>query len=355
VLDNGTLTINGRQALGLGDVVINGGILNADPQPININGKYIQNAGGTLELQIAGAKAGQYDYLQVGGRAMLGGALHLVSRGFNPVAGNALTLVNSGGGISGQFARFLDPFTVGPAFNTVLLLYSTHNVILEFLSTAVSPISPTSPTVPVIPISISEVNPGPVTAVYTIGFADATLQLLNLEDILDGVRAGCSGFSSNMKIDGGATIPDDKALLDGKSAAGSALEPVSQSGCDNRWGVWVTGFGDFVTVNGDANTSGYRFTTGGVTLGLDYRLTDHFLIGVMGDYSHTWTTLPPAGHLDADTGEGGFYGTWYDHGIYVNAGLFGGHNTYATSRTNIGGLSTGSTEGGQWSTFIGAG
>jgi outer membrane autotransporter protein len=33
--------------------------------------------------------------------------------------------------------------------------------------------------------------------------------------------------------------------------------------------VWVTGFGDFVTVDGDANARGYDFTTGGVTLGLD--------------------------------------------------------------------------------------
>jgi outer membrane autotransporter protein len=117
----------------------------------------------------------------------------------------------------------------------------------------------------------------------------------------------------------------------------------------------VTGFGDFVNVDGDANARGYQFTTGGVTLGLDYRVTDHFAIGVVGDYSHTWTALQPVGHIDADTGEGGFYATWYDHGIYVNAGIFGGHNTYETSRPNIGGLSTGSTEGSQWSTFVGAG
>jgi outer membrane autotransporter protein len=246
----------------------------------------------------------------------------------------------------------------------VLLLYSAHHVILEFLNTAVPPAPPTVPIVPVgpgtvpapvIPISIAEIDPASVTAVYTIGFADATLQLLDLEDILDGVRAGCNGFSSNMKMNGGATAPSGKAVGDGKSAGGSPLEPVFQSGCDNRWGVWVTGFGDFVNVDGDANASGYHFTTGGVTLGLDYRVTDHFAIGVMGDYSHTWTALQPVGHIDADTREGGFYATWYDHGIYVNAGIFGGHNTYETSRPNIGVLSTGSTEGSQWSTFVGAG
>jgi autotransporter-associated beta strand protein len=364
VIEDGTLTVDGGQALGLGNVVVNGGILNADPQAINVKGNYLQNPGGTLALQVAGASAGQYDFLNVGGQATLGGALQLVSLGFKPVAGNRLTLVTAGGAIAGQFARFIDPFTAGPGFKSVLLLYSAHNVILEFLNTAVPPAAPTVPVVPVepgtvpapvIPISIAEVDPGGVTAVFTIGFADATLQLLDLEDILDGARAGCSGFSSNMKMNGGATAPGGKAMVDGKSTGGGAVEPVFQSGCDNRWGVWVTGFGDFVSVDGDANARGYQFTTGGVTLGLDYRLTDHFVIGVMGDYSHTWTALQPAGHIDADTGEGGFYATWYDQGIYVNVGTFGGHNTYETSRANIGGLSTGSTEGSQWSTFVGAG
>ena len=71
----------------------------------------------------------------------------------------------------------------------------------------------------------------------------------------------------------------------------------------------MTGSGDFVSVDGDANAKGFNFTTGSVTVGLDYRLTDRLAIGVMGEYAHTWTGLEP-GHIDADTGRGGFYGTW---------------------------------------------
>ena len=55
MVNAGALTVSGAQALGLGDVVVNGGILNADPQPINVKGNYTQNAGGTLQLQAAGA------------------------------------------------------------------------------------------------------------------------------------------------------------------------------------------------------------------------------------------------------------------------------------------------------------
>jgi fibronectin-binding autotransporter adhesin len=91
VLSAGALTVNGPQALGLGNVMLNGGILNADPQPINVKGNYTQNAGATLQFQVAGANPGQYDTLNVGGNAALGGTLQLISLGFKPVAGNILT------------------------------------------------------------------------------------------------------------------------------------------------------------------------------------------------------------------------------------------------------------------------
>jgi autotransporter-associated beta strand protein len=60
VLNDGTLVVNGTQALGLGNVMVNGGILKADPQPINVKGSYLQGAGGTLPLSLAGSVPGQY-------------------------------------------------------------------------------------------------------------------------------------------------------------------------------------------------------------------------------------------------------------------------------------------------------
>lgn len=50
ILNAGTLTVNNAQALGLGNVVVNGGILRADPQPINVKANYTQSAAGTLQL-----------------------------------------------------------------------------------------------------------------------------------------------------------------------------------------------------------------------------------------------------------------------------------------------------------------
>jgi hypothetical protein len=94
----------------------------------------------------------------------------------------------------------------------------------------------------------------------------------------------------------------------------------------------VTGFGDFVNVDGDANAQGYNFTTGGVSLSLDYRITDQLAISVMGEYSRTWTDLNPGGHINVDSGRGGVYATWFSHGIYTNGAIYGGHNNYDSGR-----------------------
>jgi outer membrane autotransporter protein len=142
--------------------------------------------------------------------------------------------------------------------------------------------------------------------------------------------------------------------VDGKSSKG-VVEPILQPGPENRWGVWVTGFGDFVNVDSDGNAKGYDFTTGGVSLGVDYRITNQLAIGVMGEYSHTWTALNPSGHIDVDSGRGGLYATWYNHGIYLDGAIYGGHNNYDSNRSSLGGLANGGTEGAEWSAFISGG
>jgi outer membrane autotransporter protein len=395
IVNAGTLTVNSAQALGLGNVQVNGGILRADPQPINVKGNYTQNAGGTLQLQVAGANPGQYDTLNVGGNAALGGTLQLLSLGFQPKAGNQLTLVTAGGVVSGRFAQFLNPFTTGPGFNTVDLVYGRNSVLLEFLNLTTpvpSPIpSPAPPPVIVtinfasfaltpnqlaagtlvdqiqfnpkaadlisfladqpasnLPGDLEKISPDGLTAFYEISFSNANIQRLNLEGRLDDLRSGSNGFSSNMKVNGASVN------LDGKSSK-STVEQVLQPGPQNRWGVWVTGFGDFVNVDSDSNAKGYDFTTGGFSVGIDYRINDQLAIGAMGEYAHTWTSLEPSGDIDVDSGRGGVYATWFNHGIYLNGAIYGGHNSYSSSRSGLEGMASGGTGGAEFSTFISGG
>jgi outer membrane autotransporter protein len=379
ILNDGILTVNGPQALGLGNVTVNGGILRADPQPINVKGNYTQGSAGTLQLQIAGANPGQYDTLNVGGNAAVGGTLQLISLGFQPKVGNQLTLVTTGGKVSGRFAQFLDPFAGGPGFTIAGLVYEPNSVLLQFRTAASFALTPnqlaaanlidavhTDPRAAKLifflnqepfanlPGDLERISPDGLTAFYEISFSNANIQRLNLESRLDDLHYGSSGFSSNMKINGATVNLEDRADADGKSSK-AVLEPILQPGPENRWGVWMTGFGDFVSVNSDANANGYDFTTGGVSLGADYRITDQLAIGVMAEYSHTWTSLQPSGNIDVNSGRGGLYATWYHHGIYLNAAIYGGYNNYDSSRSGLGGLATGSTEGAEMSTFMSGG
>jgi outer membrane autotransporter protein len=380
VLRAGTLTVKGTQALGLGDVVVNGGILNADPQSINVRGNYVQNTGGTLQLQVAGANPGQYDSLNVGGNASLGGTLQLISLGFQPKTGDQLTLITTGRGVSGRFAQLVDPFLTGPGFTFTGLVYEPNSVLLEFRTAASFALTPNQLAAgnlvdavhldpraanlisflnqepfANLPGDFERISPDGLTAFYEISFSNANIQRLNLESRLDDLHYGSSGFSSNMRVNGGATVNlEDRADADGKSSK-AVVEPILKPGPENRWGVWMTGFGDFVSVNSDANANGYDFTTGGVSLGVDYRITNQLAIGVMAEYSHTWTSLQPSGNIDVNSGRGGLYATWYDRGIYLNAAIYGGYNNYDSSRSGLGGLATGSTGGAEMSTFISGG
>ena len=378
VVSAGVLTVGGPQALGLGDVVVKGGVLNADPQQINVKGNYTQTAG-TLQLQVAGADSGQYDSLKVGGNATLGGTLQLISLGFHPKVGDQLTLVSTGGVVSGHFGQFVDPFTAGAGLALGGLVYGPNSVVLEFQSAARLPLTPNQraaarlldavqmdpraaklisffnqESLENLPGDFERISPDGLTAFYEISFSNANIQRLNLEDRLDEVRNGSNGFSSNMKVNGATVNLENRVDADGKSAK-NVVEPVLQHAPENRWGVWVTGFGDFVSVDADGNANGYNFTTGGVSLGLDYRITEQLAIGVMGEYSHTWTGLNPSGHIDVDSGRGGLYATWFAHGMYLNAAVYGGYNSYDSNRSGLGGLASGNTQGAEWSTFVSGG
>jgi len=94
---------------------------------------------------------------------------------------------------------------------------------------------------------------------------------------------------------------------------------------------------------------------GGMSAGIDYRVTNSLAVGLFGGYSHTWTDLRP-GSIDVDTGRGGLYGTYFDsQGWWVNAGVWGGYNSYSTSRQALLGPANGSTNGYEVSTFGDAG
>ncbi|MBV8216129.1 MAG: autotransporter outer membrane beta-barrel domain-containing protein, partial [Verrucomicrobia bacterium] len=336
---------------------------------------------------------GQYDYLNVTGNATLGGTLQLINQGFVPKAGETLTLVKAAGEITSQFNHFSDPYTTGPGLNTIDLVYSLHTVDLEFLNI----VPPTSPTAPGrittlnfasfaqtpnelaaaelldavelrhqfgnllnlflaqpfgdLPGELAVIGPQSFTSFYEISFSDANIQRLTLENRLDDVRAGWG--SLNEAPTAGGTVELQKSS--GFSKAGkNPVEPVLQPARRPVFDLWASGFGDFVHVDSDYNARGYRFTSSGFDLGFDYRFLDNFAVGVMGNYTYTWTDLRP-GTITVNSGRGGIYAGYFTGGYYLNAGVYGGYNTYDTSRHGLGGSATGNTDGQEWSGFLSTG
>jgi len=184
---------------------------------------------------------------------------------------------------------------------------------------------------------------------FETGFSGANTQRFKLDERFDEIQRGSTGFISN---------PPPAPVAATTTATGKSVfekQPVLQPPPENRWDVWANGWGDWVNVDDDGRAKGYNFTTGGFLAGVDYRLTDHFAVGLMGGYSHTATSLQPSGDIDLNSGRGGLYALYFDHAFYVNAAAYGGYNKYSTSRQALLGNANGSTNSGEFSTWTEAG
>jgi len=132
-------------------------------------------------------------------------------------------------------------------------------------------------------------------------------------------------------------------------------EIVAPAAPDNRWGAFLTGTGEFVNVDGTENARGYDITTGGFTLGLDYKVTPHLALGLSAGYTGTSADLAAGGRVLVNGGKGGLYGTYFDGGFYLDGVVNGGYNSYDTHREALHGEARGDTEGGEFNALLGTG
>jgi autotransporter-associated beta strand protein/predicted outer membrane repeat protein len=335
-------------ALGTGNVFLNGGTLRTtslDPKPliINVGGNYTQKADGTLALGIGGTQPGQFDRVVVTGSANLGGTLQVFSlNNFHPSPGNEFGIFRNSGTRTGSFTlddSLFNNANIPRALRPVAVeLVAPNGVDLVYLK-------PGTPAPPV--VEVPDPTTVQLTALFEIPFSGANIQRLNLDDRMTQIQR-------TIVPPPPAPAPPTGKETVGKETIGKAPPaPAYQPG--PRWGVWANGWGDFVNIDDAGLAKGYRFTTGGFSAGIDYRITDHFAVGLFGGYSHTWMDFRP-GDGDVDTGRGGLYATYFDPtGWWVNAGVWGGYNSYSTSRQSLLGRVNGSTEGYEFSTFGDAG
>ncbi|PYK30297.1 MAG: hypothetical protein DME57_07290 [Verrucomicrobia bacterium] len=221
-------------------------------------------------------------------------------------------------------------------------------------------------------------DPEEFSAIFQIGFANATTQALNLERRMDAIRDGANLCPPSIEVSGADTkdYSGGKGRSDGKTAllptdGKTAVLPVNNGMASNypepnsRWGFFLSGTGQFIDIDRDDNGAfarpGYEITSGGFTLGADYRVCSNFAIGLFAGYTRSAADFDDQlfslsdGDLTVDSGTVGLYATWFSHGFYVQGAVDGGYNNYDTHRADIFGFEDGSTDGWQFDTFINAG
>jgi outer membrane autotransporter protein len=292
-----------------------------------------------------------------------------------PAGGDSVIILSATGGVTGTFATvegggtlllvevIYDPTDVRVVFEqgSFVLpgLTPNHQAVAENLNRSVGDSRAADliqflDTEPLanLPHDYDLIAPEELASIYEIGFSQATIQWQNIQRRTDDIRAGSTGFSAagyQMRdTHGFAKGADGKMVLE----KGSVMEPSPE----NRWGVFITGTGQFVDVGDqDLNAPGYDITTGGVTVGVDYRLSNNFAIGVSGTYAHSNADLVNEGRVEVDGGKSGLYASYFSDGFYVDLAANGGWNSYDVRRAALLGQARGNSDGAEFNGLIGAG
>ena len=199
--------------------------------------------------------------------------------------------------------------------------------------------------------NLDKIAPEELTSIFHLGVSLSNIYGNNLDRRMQDLRQLALGG-------GGAPAPatnQDRFLGGAPGPRGVRSKKIAPPSND-QWGMFLTGSGEFTRVGSTTNASGYNFTTGGVTAGLDYRVNGNFAVGLSLGYANTTASLANGGSLDVDGGRLGLYATYFEENFHMDASVTGGLNSYRTRRvTPNNTIATASPNGAEINVKIGAG
>jgi outer membrane autotransporter protein len=368
----------------LGGSLVNSGIVSPGDSPgtLSVVGNYIQNPGGTLRIQIAGLAPDEYSLLAVNGHASLGGTLQLIGLGgFTLHVGDQVTFLTANDGVSGSFGTVQNQITTGTLVKAQIVELPDA-VVLEGLQSSFVPSACTPNTVAVAKALDSAasdprastliqfldaqpldrlcgdfglISPEELASIFNTSISLANVETANLIRRMEDVRAGSTGFSAAGFTMNGITPNSNGGFAGVSGPEGKSGPSVMAPTPENRWGVWVTGIGEFTSIDSTDNAAGYYLESGGFNLGIDYRICSNFAIGFTTGYAHTDASLDNGGDIYVDVGTFGFYSTAFGNGFYLDTAVTGGPNGYDTHRDALLGSATGNTDGGEFNVLVAGG
>jgi uncharacterized protein with beta-barrel porin domain len=352
---------------------------------LTVAGNYTQTPGGTLLIGVLGLAPNQHSLLAVNGHMTLGGTLQIVRLGnFNLQPGNQITFLTANQGVSGNFSTVQNDFATGTAvvgsvvlqgnnivlttsqgsFTSIPTLTATPNLnaVAKALDSAIGDPRAAaligflnSQPVANLPHDLTLIAPTQISSTPATGQAVGKVQVSNIGQRLANIRAGATGFSASGFAISGAAASIGEGFAGPTGSEGKGGSSVLAPSPGNRWGVFLTGLGEFTNVDSTPNAAGYNVDTGGFTLGVDYRLTPNFALGFTAGYAHTTVNLDGGGDIDVNGGKLGFYATAFANGFYLDTAVSGGPSGYNTHRTALQGTASGDTNGADFNFLVATG
>jgi outer membrane lipase/esterase len=158
-------------------------------------------------------------------------------------------------------------------------------------------------------------------------------QIATINNRMAGLRNGIQG--GGVQVSGTVLDSNGNPVAIGQSTQSNNTPSIGDL---DRLGVYINGKIGFGDRRLTENELGYNQDTHGVTAGVDYRFTDHFLLGTSFSFDHAsaryFHDVPGSfGDMKTDSYSGALYGSFFtDNGFFVD-GLFSGSNAnYTTNR-----------------------
>ncbi len=374
-LTQGVLAVGNERALGTGAVIVNGGTLKGNGAPITlrVGGDYTQTKG-TLALTLYSPSL--FDQLAATGNVNLGGRLDVtVDSGYLPVGITTYSIVNSSiGSVNNTFQ-----FESGGASLRFGLDYDSNEIVLTAEKTPYLSHARTTNSQAVAGY-LDQLYP---SATGDLGLVMGELNVLSADRLGTALRAlspqpyqllgsvgvgTLAGFSQRIysQLARSRAASRGHRVEDGFSLNASAGVP--DSGWENdpfyvppkRWGLFITADGRYSTFKGDADVADQTVTGGGVTAGVDVRVTDFFTLGLALGYGISQSeTDDDSISVDGTSLTPAVYGSCNFNRTYLNSLLAVQNSNYSATRQVVYGSQNRTAKsdptGGGWALGVEAG
>lgn len=381
----GTLTVNGSLASsvtvqssgtlkGTGSIggLINNGIVAPGNSigTLTVNGNYVNNSTGTYQVELN--DTGASDLLNVTGTTTLnGGTVDVIAAPGTYSVGQVFTIVQSAGGVTGQYSSITSNFAGLGALVNPNLIYNPNSVQIilfnpptNFAGTAA--LTPnqigvagaldvvnnlaTGSTLAFIQgldtlsdddlrFALNRLGGSVYGSLYSAELQHSQYYLWMTADRIRKLQqAGEPGISTAMN-QGTANAPIVMASYKQSSGSLDSLITPTAYGSGTSLGAWGIGYGFGGHIDGDqfGNSQGADFRYSGTTLGVDAFLDEHTILGVTGGFGPgRLTSMGGLDRIDVDTiNVGGYAG--YTAGInnLLGVAVYGNNSNSSARRLSF--------------------